>query len=617
MNAWKRDYLLMVVVASIVMLTNLGGPKLWDRDEPRNASCAAEMIERNDWVTPVFNGELRTHKPVLLYWFTMAAYAVFGVNEFGARFPSAVLAIGTALATYHIGKRLFNRSVGVWSAVILCSSIMFGIAGRAATPDSVLIFFATLSLMTYVLGTFPSREESDEAKPLDTTNLFPQSTLTVVIMYGLMGIAILAKGPVGLVIPTAVIGMFLLIMRLPEADESANTTPRTWGGWLLSLVRPFAPIHFLKTCWFMRPITAVAVALAIAAPWYIWVGLRTDGEWLAGFFAEHNLGRAMRPMEGHGGGVLFYPVALLIGFFPWSVVATPMLTNIVRRIRERDPWMIGYIFAACWVGVYVGIFSIARTKLPSYVTPCYPGLALLAGTFFYHASRADVRCWSWWPRLSLSVLMVVGIGIGIGLPIAATFFIPGAEWLGFVGLIPIAGGAIALWNHERKEHARAWTTFAVSNVTLCLIVFSVVADRVSRAQEVDKLVAVAQRLDPNCELASYGGQEPTKVFYSRQTVWVLKTTDPQTKDIVPTSSPTGKPLRAKPTVDAESFLNGGPNRFAIVPENKVAELLEELDGRVVGLNEVARIPFFMRGEDLILLSTNPHVAQSAAEINRR
>ena len=107
MNSTARHILLIVILGTLVLFSNLGGPRLWDRDEPRNAGCAREMLERGDWVTPVFDGELRTHKPVLLYWFMMTAYAVFGVNEFAARFWSAATAIGTALLTYGIGRRLW------------------------------------------------------------------------------------------------------------------------------------------------------------------------------------------------------------------------------------------------------------------------------------------------------------------------------------------------------------------------------------------------------------------------------------------------------------------------------------------------------------------------------
>src|SRR5688572_28822694 len=98
---------LVAAVAALVMLTNLGGPRLWDRDEPRNAGCALEMLRRGDWVVPVFNAELRTHKPVLLYWCIIAAYEVIGVGELAARLPSALAAIGSCVCVYCLGRRLF------------------------------------------------------------------------------------------------------------------------------------------------------------------------------------------------------------------------------------------------------------------------------------------------------------------------------------------------------------------------------------------------------------------------------------------------------------------------------------------------------------------------------
>ncbi|MBI2480376.1 MAG: glycosyltransferase family 39 protein, partial [Planctomycetia bacterium] len=149
-----RQLTLVAAVTSVVMFTNLGGPRLWDRDEPRNAECAAEMQARGDWVTPVMNAELRTHKPVLLYWLMMTAYSVFGVNEFSARFWSAGLAVGTAICTYVIGRRLFDDRVGTWAGIIIATVLMFDIAGRAATPDSALIFFSTLAITLYVVGSF-------------------------------------------------------------------------------------------------------------------------------------------------------------------------------------------------------------------------------------------------------------------------------------------------------------------------------------------------------------------------------------------------------------------------------------------------------------------------------
>ena len=153
---------LLLVVTGMVYFTNLGAAKLWDRDEPRNAGCAREMLERGDWVTPYFNGELRTHKPILTYWLMMASFATFGINEFAARFPSAVLGMITVLATFVIARRLFSREVGLWTGLVMSTAAMFCIASRTATPDASLIFSSVLAIMVYVVGTFRRKTEAEE-----------------------------------------------------------------------------------------------------------------------------------------------------------------------------------------------------------------------------------------------------------------------------------------------------------------------------------------------------------------------------------------------------------------------------------------------------------------------
>jgi len=260
---------LVAAVAALVMLSNLGGSRLWDRDEPRNEGCALEMLARGDWVVPFFNGELRTHKPVLLYWCIMASYGAFGVNEFAARLPSALCAIGSALCIYRMGRRLFGPRAGVWAAVALATSLMFVVAGRAATPDSLLIFCTTAAGMIFVCGTFRPRFDTtppDAAPQLIVEGkYFPQHWPTVVAMYAVMGLGVLAKGPVGLILPTAVIGMFLLIARLPNRGD--GTAALSWQKMAARIAAPFEPLHFLTTCWSMRPLTAVFAAAAVALPW--------------------------------------------------------------------------------------------------------------------------------------------------------------------------------------------------------------------------------------------------------------------------------------------------------------------------------------------------------------
>ena len=433
MKQLAYHYTIIVSVALLVLFTNLGAAPLWDRDEPRNAGCALEMMERGDWVVPIFNDQLRDAKPVLLYWLMMSAYAVFGVNEFSARFWSASLALGTVIATYHIGRRLFHPNAALWSAVVLATGLMFGVAGRAATPDSVLIFCGTMALTIYVLGTFQYRESTEVAvsPPSLRTDgqYFPSQWWVCVLMYCFMGLGILAKGPVGLVLPTAVIGMFLLIKRLPPSEDRR---------WWVHILRLFAPLHFLRTCWSMRPVTAIIVALAIAAPWFVLVGLRTEGDYLLGFFVKEHIGRATTAMENHSGSLLFYPVAILAGFFPWSVFAVPLLIWFVQSVRKRDAWNDGYVLLACWTCVYIGIFTLATTKLPSYVTPCYPALALLTGSFLYRWSCGTLAVSAFWLRLSLAVLGLVGLAMLIAMTV-------------FVSPPPVKAPDSTIWTANRTR----------------------------------------------------------------------------------------------------------------------------------------------------------------------
>ncbi len=577
-QSWVHQTLI-VIVAAVVLFTNLGGVRLWDQDEPRNAGCTLEMLERDDWIVPVFNGELRGHKPILLYWLMMTSYAVFGVSEFAARFWSAVLAIGTALATYQIGKKLFDPMVGLWAGVILTTTLMFDVAGRAATPDSALIFFSTLALMIYVLTGFDSQK-----------GYFPRSWFAVALMYAAMGVATLAKGPVGIVLPTAVIGMFLLIMRMP-ARPPESVASSWWKRWL-GLLRPFAPAHFLGTCWYMRPVTAVLVAGAVALPWYLWVGVRTEGEFWRQFFLVHNVGRAAAPMEGHHGPLLFYyPAAILFGFFPWSVFAAPTGIEAVVRWKRRERIAPGIVLASCWIGVYVGLFSLAQTKLPSYVTPCYPALALLTALHIRRWTLGESVVAPIWNRLVFAVLGLVGLGLAIGLPLATRHFLPGEGWLGLLGMIPLAGAAIGLWLiHHQRRHAAAFT-FSVTATAFVTALFGFALLRVDRHQQNHVLLEGIARHSTNPTVASYRTLESTLVFYGRRTIAELH--QPQA---------------------AEAFLAAEEERFLISTRTAWEQELRPIfSARATVL---AECPLFLKNDDLLLITYPPEALRMAEDRQR-
>lgn len=626
-------WMLVLVVAITVMFSNLGATRLWDRDEPRNAGCAEEMIKRGDLVVPIFNDQLRDAKPALLYWLIMSAYQLFGVSEFAARFWSAILAVGTALGTYVIGRRLFNAAVGLWGAVILSSSLMFGIAGRAATPDSPLIFCSTMALMLFVLGTMrPKREGQDVERAVDLRHpghWFPRNWIVVALMYAVMGVGILAKGPVGLIIPTAIIGMFLLIMRLPKrqrtsspetssAEESAGS--RRIGqlrSCLLSVGRTFAPLHFLKTCWYMRPLTSLVVVALIAAPWFILAGIRTEGDYLEGFFVKEHFGRATQTFESHRGSVLFYPMAILACFFPWSVFAVPTVAEVVARIRRLDAWRPGYIFLACWIGLYVGVFTLAQTKLPSYVTPCYPALALLTACFIYHWTRSTQLAPAWLSTLAFAVFGLVGLAIAIGIPWAAGKYTPGEQWLGVIGLIPLSGAIIAYALVRLKGRRSAAVAFGVSAVTFVVALFGGSMIRIDRHQENHRLLEAIRQQSDEPSIASFGCLESSWVFYAKRPILELACVHPEEHAGPEKVAERQRSWHPRHKPDVQTFFATRDEPFLITTKSHLAALRPSLPPEVKVLAEAR---YFLKSETLVVLGRvdpEKHVADASNDRNLR
>lgn len=585
-------------LAAVVMLTNLGGPRLWDDDEGRNGGAARNMYLSNDWIVPTFNGQLRTHKPVLLYWCMMVAYHLGGANEFTARLPSALAAIGTVILTYAMGRRLFNPRVGLWAAIALACSVSFAMVSRAATPDGVLIFTSTLALAMFVFGTFARRRsvtgditDEDQPPPLQRAAgyWFPQRPSLIALMYAAMGLAVLAKGPVGLVLPTAVIGMFLLIQRLPplktevdKEDEAGELRQMVLPAWLHNAARPFGPMHFLRTCWSMWPAMAIIMVLLVAGPWYAAVGLQTDGEWLRGFFFEHNIERATRSLEGHSGFFGFYPVMLLAGFFPFSIFALPVLLETGRRLAGKDPWQPGYLLAVCWIGVYICLFSVARTKLLNYILPCFPAVALLVGAFIDRWLAGKLLIARWWPAVSFAVLMLVGCGLAGGVYMLTETLLPGEQFLALIGLLPAVAGLLALGAHVFSVD-RQWTArmLAGSFALTTTLVFALGAQRVDAHRQDQKLIGEILSREPKPKLASFNILEPSWVYYSGQAIAELPKKELKVKTVIHAKMFDNK--------QAITFLAKDPAAYLITTREHFEKVRAELPAEV---KVIAEQPLF-------------------------
>ena len=296
-SLWHQFILL--AAAGAVFFTNLGATGLFDLDEALFASCSREMLVHHDWVVPRYNNEVFYDKPPLMYWLMMASFKVLGSSEFAARLPMAILATITALATYHIGRRLFKPEIGFWAGMIMTSTIIFTVSARAATVDAALTCFTVLAMLVYVFKAFPegvfnvagtlrvpSAAAPDSERHADppggypgacylpkvddrTLRFLPKAWWVYSLVGGLLGVAVLGKGPVGLLLPTLALLGFLLIVNAPMKAHADDANDPSWKAWFSRLAQSiWATIHpsqLFRVVRGMRPLVALAAASAVAA----------------------------------------------------------------------------------------------------------------------------------------------------------------------------------------------------------------------------------------------------------------------------------------------------------------------------------------------------------------
>jgi 4-amino-4-deoxy-L-arabinose transferase-like glycosyltransferase len=471
---------------------------------------------------------------------------------------------------------------------------MFCVAARAATPDSVLIFFSTLGMYFYALGTFEIND--GQLKLKHAGHWFPQQTAYVILMNTAFGLAVLAKGPIGLIVPTAILGMFLLIQRLealPEADAQAEG--RLWRV-IVSILRVINPIHFLKTCWYMRPITALIVVIAISAPWYILVGMQTAGDFTQLFFLNENFARATTVMENHNGSWLFYPATIAVGFFPWSIFLAPIIFSIDHQISHRTKHSPAITFLTCWVCVQVGLFSLAETKLPSYITPCYPALAILTSFCLLRwlptINTAGIR----WQYAALGTFIFAGVVTCAGLGIAASKFFPQIWWIAALGLIPVIGGAVTIYLHHTGRNQPAILSTAISSVVFCLFMFGVGTVAVDSTRQTHLILDEVKMAAEDNNVATYHCLESSWVFYAQRPIYELHRGE--RNEATPNNLDREAFWKKKPVVSPEDFVAAKPNAMFITTDEHVDELLSRLP-RDFGVSQ--QTDFFLKQDRKLIL----------------
>ena len=575
-----RRPLVIVLVASIASLAaGIAATPFWDEDEPRFAAIARTMVDTGDWIVPMFNDELAVDKPVLMHWAMAVSYTLFGTSEIAARLPSAIATLLTALALLRAGTRWFTPTTGIVAALAYVGSLLVGIEAHAATPDAILTCLTTWAT---ILFAEPLLAECSAA----ATGLPRLSWGRAAAVGGLLGLAVVCKGPIGFVGPLAVVlpwAGWLAVQRRLADRPHPTATIATLTRSLLAVAWP-AAWDTIRTV----RLGIISVAMfAVAAPWYTAVSLRTDGAWLNGFFFIHNVGRFVAPMEQHGGSVLLHPLAMLVGFFPWSCfLPLAIVVTLWRVWKQADPPTSRHALglALVWLAVWVGGFSASATKLPNYVLPAYPAAALLVAAA--GVAAADRGRWPHpaWMAAGTFSLALGGVITAAAVMVAERFGLTGAAPAALVGLIPIIGAA-CLW-HWRQQPLQAISVLAVTGLVFTALAVGPAAVRIAGANALPALVEEAHRhAGGHARLGTFTQITPNVVYYAHGHVTAWQEPD---RD------------------DCLRFLASGPDAVVLVREDDFASLSASLPA---GVGVISRSRPLFREHDFLLVGT--HTADTA------
>jgi len=351
---------LLVILFSVIVLAGwLGSRGLAEPDEGRFGEIAREMALQHDWLIPHLNGVPHFQKPPLTYWITAFFIRLFGPNEWAVRLMPALAAFGTILFTMYIAGVLYGQACRWKAGLVLVVSTGFFIVARLITTDMLLTFFITAA----VAGLLGYVRRGSKAG--------------IVVFYTAMGLGFLSKGPLGILIPA----ITAVAMQIEQ-----------WRGH-----KPVVRLYWL---------VGLPIALLIGLSWYLAL-IHHDKSLFDYFFRNEFIDRVASNTHNRAKPIWFYPGVLVVGLLPWTGFAFFALRDLWRRRRSLTSANL-WLFAG-WIVVPYVVLSAVVSKLPTYLLPLMPPLAIIIARWLEHPGTGDR--WRRSARINIICLIVLLLGL--------------------------------------------------------------------------------------------------------------------------------------------------------------------------------------------------------------
>ena len=529
----NRQLWWLLIAVAIIWFSNLEYRTLIKPDEGRYAEIPREMVVSGDWVTPRLNDLKYFEKPPLQYWATATAYTVFGEHQWTSRLWTGLTGFSGLLLVWLAGLRLFGREAAVYATLLLSSSMLYVMMGHINTLDMGVTFFITLGVFAFMIAQQGYGRFADEQAV---------SRNWMLLAWAGLALAVLSKGLMGIVLPGAAVFIYCLVQR--------DFTVLKRMHWLAGL----------------------SLFLLISAPWFYLV-MKANPEFFQRFFIyEHYTRFTTKDLGRYQPWYYFVPI-LLAGALPWTVLVFDSLfrsdsqAGLVREVSGRS--FNSARFLMIWVVFIYVFFSISDSKLPSYLLPMFPALALLMGRRI-DEMRGRVLFWQMLPVVPVAIVFLV-LGMNVArfadTPNQIELYPHYSIWLVSASLMLLAGllaGMGLLW---RGKKAPAVMVIALSAL-LCTQIGVSGYNTVARERSAKHIAnAIRAEIKPNIPFYSVLSYEQTLPFYLKRTFTLVQYQDEMGFGI------SREPQRWVPTVEAfVKVWAAQPEAYAIMPTQYYPQL---------------------------------------------
>ena len=483
---WRQDLVLLAVLFGALFAWRLGSAPLFNPDEGRYAEVPREMIAGGDWVTPHLDGVPYFEKPPLMYWAVAVCEEAFGPSEWSVRLAPALFGVAGILMAYSAARRIYGRDAGFWSAVVLGTSLLYLAIGHLVLLDMAVSVLMSATLFCFILG---MREPPGATRRWLFFGLYASAAL-----------ATLTKGLMGFLITGAV--MFLWVLLL-------NQWRRLWPLYLPS---------------------GASLFLVIAAPWHFLAASRNPG-WAHFYLVYEHWERFFDKGHGRWGPFWYFVPILILGLFPWTGFLWSSFRDALaggwsRRRDNAEAW-----FFTIWAVFIFLFFSKSQSKLPPYILPVFPAVAVVMGRWLaatlpaedaFARMRPALRVFAFLCGLMAAALCFAVLKLGvIRDPVQASDLRPYAFVLAAVLCV---GGIAALVRRGAGAAQGAVAAMAGTLVVLIgILLFAMPVIDVKGTKDV--ALAARALIRPGDRVYAYHGFFHDFTYYSAGTVGLVHYTD--------------------------------------------------------------------------------------------